>query len=94
MHLIAIGFLTTILIGFGTRVILGHSGQAPHADKFAIGLFWFVQVVVILRALFSVNIAFGWGLDFLFDISFTAWLILFLLWAWRYTKVLAFGSKI
>ena len=94
IHLLAIGFLTTTLIGFGTRVTLGHSGQSPHADKFAIALFWFIQVVVLLRALYSVNIAFGWNLHFLFDISFTTWLILFILWGGRYAKVLVFGSKI
>ncbi|WP_455757450.1 NnrS family protein [Sulfurimonas sp.] len=94
IHLLALGFLTTILIGFGTRVTLGHSGQPPHADKFVIGLFWFTQVVVILRALFSINVAFGWGLNFLFDISFTAWLLMFLLWSSRYAKVLMFGTKV
>ncbi|MDB2562388.1 NnrS family protein [Sulfurimonas sp.] len=94
IHLLAIGFLTTILIGFGTRVTLGHSSQPPHADRFVIGLFWFIQVVVLLRAIYSINIAFGWGLNFLFDISFTAWLVLFLLWGGRYFKVLVFGSKL
>lgn len=94
IHLLAIGFLTTVLIGFGTRVTLGHSGQPPHADKLASSIFWFIQAVVILRALFSLNVAFGWNLNFLFDISFTAWLILFLVWAARYVKVLAFGTKL
>ena len=94
IHILAIGFLTTILIGFGTRVTLGHSGQAPNADKFVTNLFWFIQVVVILRALFSVNVALGWNLNFLFDISFSAWLVLFLLWSYRYSKVLIFGTKL
>ena len=94
IHLLAIGFLTTLLIGFGTRVTLGHSGQPPHADKFLTNLFWFIQVVVILRALYSINVAFGWGLNFLFDISFSAWLILFLIWGGRYGKVLIFGTKL
>ncbi len=94
IHLLAIGFLTTLLIGFGTRVTLGHSGQPPHADKLAVNIFWFIQIVVVLRALFSVNIAFGWGLNFLFDISFTAWLILFLVWSIRYGKILVSGSKL
>ena len=94
IHLLAIGFLTTVLIGFGTRVTLGHSGQPPHADRLAANIFWFIQVVVIMRALFSVNVAFGWGLNFLFDISFTLWLILFIVWGIRYGKVLAFGSKL
>jgi len=94
IHLLAIGFLTTVLIGFGTRVTLGHSGQSPQADRLASNIFWFVQVVVLLRALYSVNIAFGWGLNFLFDISFSVWLILFLVWGARYGKILVFGTKL
>jgi uncharacterized protein involved in response to NO len=93
IHLLAIGFLTTVLIGFGTRVTLGHSGMPPQADRFATGIFIFIQVVVLLRTLFSINVAFGWGVNFLFDISFTAWLILFLLWGGRYAKILIFGKK-
>ncbi len=94
IHLLAIGFLTTLLIGFGTRVTLGHSGQPPHADKLAANIFWFIQVVVLGRALFSLNIAFGWGLDFLFDISLTLWILLFIVWSLRYAKVLVYGTKI
>ncbi len=94
IHLLAIGFLTTVLIGFGTRVTLGHSGQAPHADKLAANIFLFIQAVVLLRALYSVNIAFGWELNFLFDISFGAWLILFIVWSARYVKILVYGSKL
>ena len=93
IHLLAIGFLTTLLIGFGTRVTLGHSGQAPHADKFATIIFLFIQFVVILRTLYSINIAYGWNLNFLFDISFTAWLILFLAWSSRYAKILIFKNR-
>jgi len=94
IHLLGIGFLTTLLIGFGTRVTLGHSGQPPQADKLATKIFFSIQIVVLLRALYSINIAFGWGLNFLFDISFTAWLLLFLVWGGRYFKVLVFGSKL
>jgi uncharacterized protein involved in response to NO len=93
-HLLAIGFLTTLLIGFGTRVTLGHSGQSPQGDALATKIFLFIQVVVLSRVLFSLNIAFGWGLDFLFDISFTLWLLLFFWWGGRYAKVLLFGSKL
>lgn len=91
-HLLSIGFLTTLLIGFGTRVTLGHSGQAPNADRFVTNIFWFIQVVVLGRLLFSLNVAFGWGLNFLFDLSASLWLILFILWSVRYAKVLMFGS--
>ena len=94
IHLLAIGFLTTVLIGFGTRVTLGHAGMPPHADKFATGIFLFIQFVVLLRALFSINVAFGWGANFLFDISASAWLLLFLLWGGRYGKILIFGKQV
>ncbi len=94
VHLIAIGFLTTILIGFGTRVTLGHSGQSPNADSLATKIFWFIQVVVLFRVLYSINVAFDFSLGFLFDISFSAWLILFVVWIARYGKVLVLGSKL
>ncbi len=93
IHLLAIGFLTTVLIGFGTRVTLGHAGMAPHADRFATGIFLFIQFVVLARALFSINVAFGWGANFLFDISFTAWLLLFIAWSARYAKILIFKKS-
>ncbi len=94
IHLLAIGFLTTVLVGFGTRVTLGHSGQPPHGDALATKIFIFIQFVVLARVLFSINVAFGWGLDFLFDISFSLWLILFLVWGGRYFKTLVFGTKV
>jgi len=94
IHLLGIGFLTTLLIGFGTRVTLGHAGQPPNADKYATTIFVFIQVVVLLRGLLSFNEAFGWNLNFFFDISVTAWIVLFLVWAFRYSRVLVFGSKL
>jgi len=92
IHLLALGFLTTVLIGFGTRVTLGHAGLPPQADKFAKNIFFLIQAVVVLRLLYSLNIAFGWGANFLFDISFSTWLLLFILWGGRYAKVLIFGK--
>lgn len=94
IHLLALGFVTTILIGFGTRVTLGHSGQAPNADKLDIALFYFTQLVVLMRTVYSVNYAFEWNLNFLFDISFSLWLLLFVVWSARYAKVLIFGTKL
>ena len=93
IHTLAIGFLTTILIGFATRITLGHSGQVPATTKFDVNIFYLIQAVVILRVLYSINIAFSWGLNFLFDISFSAWLVLFLLWGGKFLPVLVFGAK-
>ncbi len=93
LHLIALGFLTTILIGFATRVTYGHSGQPPQANGLVIWLFYFTQVVVLTRFLYSLNIGFSWGLNFFFDISFTTWSILFILWGFKFLPILVRGSK-
>ena len=93
IHLLALGFLTTVLIGFGTRVTLGHSGQAPHADKFSTALFYLTQLVVLARALMSFDVAFGWSLFFLFDIAATLWIVLFVLWGAKHLKTLVVGNK-
>lgn len=93
VHLIAIGFLTTILIGFGTRVTYGHSGQPPQANSFVKSLFIFVQFVVLARLLYSINIGFEWDKNFLFDISFTTWLLLFILWSAKFLPILIRGKK-
>ena len=93
IHLLVLGFLTTVLIGFGTRVTLGHSGQAPHADRFSTTLFYLTQVVVLMRALVSFDVAFGWGLFFLFDIAAMLWIVLFVLWGVKHLKTLLFGNR-
>ena len=94
LHILALGFLTTLFIGFATRVTLGHAKQAPHADVIATALFILIQFVLLFRLLYSFNIAFFWGVDFLFDLSFTAWVMLFSFWLWRYAKVLIFGKSL
>ncbi len=91
IHLIAIGFLLTIFIGFGTRVTLGHSGGVPHAGTFEKIIFVLIQFILLFRVLFSLNITFGMNLNFLFDISFLLWMILFAVWGWVYGKILVFG---
>ena len=93
IHLLLLGFLLTVLIGFGTRVVLGHSGQPPYADGFTKALFVMTQIVVFARALVSLDAAFGWGVSFLFDIAAALWLLLFVLWGGRFFRVLVFGAK-
>jgi len=87
-HLFAIGFLTTILLGFGSRVILGHSGRALEADKLTIALFYLTQVVVLSRVAYSLSVALNWNLEWLFDVSAGLWLVLFMVWAGKYMPYL------
>ncbi|WP_457593667.1 NnrS family protein [Hydrogenimonas sp.] len=92
MHLIAIGFIVTILIGFGTRVTLGHSGQVPHADRFSTALFWFTEIVVLTRFFYSVAMGLGIDMRWLFDLSATLWMILFIAWGAKFGPVLFRGK--
>lgn len=94
MHILSLGFVFTILIGFGTRVTIGHSGNMMQADLWVKGLFIWTQVVVAVRILVSFVAAFGWDFMVLFDISATVWLIMFIAWGIRFFPVLISGKKL
>lgn len=94
VHLLAIGFVTTMLIGFGTRVTLGHSGQPPHADATTLKIFYLLQIVVIGRIIFSLVTGFNADMFWMFDISITLWLLLFIFWGVRFGPVLVHGKKV
>ena len=93
-HLLMLGFVFTILIGFGTRVTIGHSGNVMQADKWTVWLFYWTQVVVVVRILVSLVAAFGWNYMILFDISLTLWLLMFIAWAVKFFAVLINGKKL
>ncbi len=94
IHILILGFVFTILIGFGTRVTIGHSGNMMQADKWTVWLFYWTQVVVGMRILVSLATAFGWNFMVLFDISATVWLLMFIAWAVRFFAVLISGKKL
>ena len=94
IHMLTLGFVFTILIGFGTRVTIGHSGNMMQADKWTTYLFYWTQVVVGLRIFVSLLAAFGWNFMILFDITATAWIVLFIAWAVRFFAVLINGKKL
>ena len=94
VHTILLGFVFTVLIGFGTRVTLGHSGNKMFADKYTTFLFYWTQVVVVLRIMVSLAAAFGLNFMVLFDITATAWMLMFVLWSVRFLDVLIRGKKL
>lgn len=94
IHMLTLGFVFTILIGFGTRVTLGHSGNMMQADKWTTYLFYWTQVVVVIRILVSLVASFGWNFMILFDITATAWIVMFIAWAVRFFAVLINGKKL
>ena len=90
IHTLALGFFLTMLIGFGTRVTIGHSGNIMNADKYTTYLFYWTQVVVLVRLITSLSS------DFLlfFELSILVWVLLFLTWGVRFFTVLIFGKKL
>lgn len=93
-HIMMLGFVLTMMIGFGTRVTLGHSGNIMQADKWTTLIFYWTQVVVATRILVSLASAFGWHIMVLFDISVTAWILMFIFWGVRFLMVLINGKKL
>ena len=93
LHTFAVGYFLTVLIGFGTRVVLGHSGQVPHADKIAIAMFIFIQLIVLVRLFASFSLNFS--LDYIFWINHSALLLVLALLAWsvKYLGILIKGFK-
>ena len=92
IHTISLGYFVTVLIGFGTRVVLGHSGQTPHADKFTIILFVAIQFIAFLRIFASFSLNFNF--DYLFFINLTAILLIvgLVLWSSKYLIILISGK--
>ncbi len=94
LHVLTLGFIFTILIGFGTRVTLGHSGNMMQADIWTKSLFYATPVLVLLRVLISLAAAFGIDFMVLFDITATVWILLLGVWAYRFFPVLIAGKKL
>jgi len=94
IHTLILGFVFTTLIGFGTRVTLGHSGNKMMADQWTKYLFYGTQLVVVLRILVSLAAAFGVNFMILFDITATVWIVLLAAWAYRFFAVLIQGKKL
>jgi uncharacterized protein involved in response to NO len=94
IHTLILGFVLTVLIGFGTRVTLGHSGNAMLIDRWTIALFYWTQILVLSRLITSIATAFGWDFILWFDIAVVVWLVLFIIWASKFFAVLIFGKKL
>lgn len=85
LHSLALGYFTTILIGFGTRVLLGHSGREPKADKYTVMLFMLIQLMVIVRILADIFPIFY--IEFIVAAAFL-WISAFGWWSARFGKIL------
>jgi uncharacterized protein involved in response to NO len=92
IHIFALGYFCTILLGFGTRVTLGHSGAVPTASKYTIFLYLAFQLVVLLRVFTAYSINFAFDYQFFINLTAILFLLVFILWSSKYILILLKGK--
>ena len=92
IHTLALGYFLTVLIGFGTRVIFGHSGTTPHASNFAIFIFIAVQVITLFRIFSSFSLNFGLNYQLLINLTAILLIVGLLVWSSKYITILLKGK--
>lgn len=88
LHTLALGYFLTILLGFGSRVVLGHSGRKPYANKFTIFTFISVQALVLLRIFTSISLNFNLDYVLFIDLSSIVLILILLTWSSKYLPIL------
>ena len=88
IHIFALGFFLSILLGFATRVVLGHSGQTQHANKITVYCFIFLHFLVILRFISALFINTNFLYLLFIKITLLLLLLTLCLWSFKYLKIL------
>lgn len=76
IHALALGFMSTMLVAFVSRVSFGHSGRALHASNLLWGLYLMLHLAAILRVLANMQ-----SNTSLLQFSASLWLMVFVTWA-------------
>lgn len=93
IHIVMLGFVLTLFMGFGTQMVLEHTEKKLELDKWTLALFYTTQTVIFMYLLTSVVAAFGWHFMLLLEISVWLWTLLLFIWAVRYFPLLIKGEK-
>ncbi|AXK48526.1 beta-carotene 15,15'-monooxygenase [Aliarcobacter trophiarum LMG 25534] len=93
VHTLAIGYFVTVLIGFGTRVVLGHSGRKITTGVFAISIFIAVQILVFVRIFASISVNFGLSYIFFIELSAILLIVALIIWSCKYVAILLENDK-
>lgn len=80
LHLLAMGFLGSIMLAMVTRVSCGHSGRALVADSSVWTLFWVFQLAVIVRTVAAIDGAPIW----LMFVTALIWTAVMTIWSLRF----------
>ena len=82
-HAIGMGFCSTMMVGFVTRVSLGHGGRPLRPSELHWMLYLGLHAVAALRVMFALTAAAPWWLH----ATAALWLLLIVAWAWRMLPV-------
>ncbi|OCL92778.1 NnrS family protein [Arcobacter porcinus] len=93
IHTLALGYFVTVLIGFGTRVILGHSGRKIETKLFAKLIFIFLQIFILFRVFTSISTNFSLDYALLIEINTIILIVLLLVWSLKYIVILIEPEK-
>ena len=93
IHTLAVGYFVTVLIGFGTRVILGHSGRKIQTNNFVVTIFIAIQILAFLRIFTSISS--NLNLNYMLFIDITALLLIMtlIIWSSKYVVILVENEK-
>lgn len=78
-HAIGMGFCSTMMVGFVTRVTLGHSGRALQASDMHWRLYLGLHAAAVLRVVLAIS----GGAPWLLHATAALWLLLIVVWAAR-----------
>jgi uncharacterized protein involved in response to NO len=93
IHTLAIGYFVTVLIGFGTRVVLGHSGRKIETKLFALFIFISVQILAVVRIFASICVNFGLKYIFFIELSAILLILALIIWSFKYVVILLENDK-
>lgn len=88
LHVIALGFIFNLFIGFGSRVIMGHAKPqlGIYTDKLTIFIFIMTQFVIVVRLISSFVSSNLMILTLQISLYFLVFILL--LWFYRYGRIL------
>ncbi len=93
IHTLAVGYFVTVLIGFGTRVILGHSGRKIETNNFVVATFIAIQILTFLRIFTSISSNFDLNYLLFIDVTSLLLVIFLIIWSSKYVVILVENEK-
>ncbi|QKJ26849.1 putative heme-copper protein NnrS [Aliarcobacter cibarius] len=93
IHTLAVGYFVTVLIGFGTRVILGHSGRKIETNNFVVATFIAIQILTFLRIFTSISSNFDLNYLLFIDVTSLLLVIFLIIWSSKYIVILVENEK-